>query len=106
MPAGSLLVSFKSRLSVPPYRIENMSTDVGVRFAQRGVPQQHSKWNELVPLPGGNKMAYAWDEPILEHYMTIEVCTSPLSTACKKACTSPSVWDTLLFNYLGVAAFV
>lgn len=72
-------MSFKSRLSVPPYRIENMSSDVGIRFAQRGVPQQHSKWNELAPLPGGNKMAYAWDEPILEHFMTIEVCTSPLT---------------------------
>lgn len=50
-----------------------MSSDVGIRFAQRGVPHQHSKWNELLPLPGGNKMAYAWDEPILEHFMTIQV---------------------------------
>ncbi|KAL3135445.1 hypothetical protein ABBQ32_007626 [Trebouxia sp. C0010 RCD-2024] len=71
-PSGSLLVSFKSRLSVPPYRIENMCNDVGIRFAQRGVPHQRSKWNELLPVPGGNKMAYAWDEPILDHYMTIE----------------------------------
>ena len=74
LAAGSLLVSFKSRLSVPPYRIENMCNDVGIRFAQRGVPHQRSKWNELLPVPGGNKMAYAWDEPILDHYMTIEVC--------------------------------
>lgn len=50
-----------------------MCNDVGIRFAQRGVPHQRSKWNELLPLPGGNKMAYAWDEPILDHYMTIEV---------------------------------
>ena len=56
-----------------------MSSDVGIRFAQRGVPHQHTKWNELVPLPGGNKMAYAWDEPILEHYMTIEVCTPAMA---------------------------
>lgn len=70
---GSLLVTFKSRLSVPPYRIENMSGDVVIFFAQRSVAHQRSKWNWLTPAPGGNKMAYAWDEPIHEHYMTIRV---------------------------------
>lgn len=71
--AGSLLVTFKSRLSVPPYRIENMSNDVVIFFAQRGVAHQKSKWNWLTPVPGGAKMAYAWDEPILDHVMTIRV---------------------------------
>ena len=71
--AGSLLVTFKSRLSVPPYRIENMSSDVVIFFAQRSVAHQRSKWNWLTPAPGGNKMAYAWDEPIQDHSMTIRV---------------------------------
>ena len=71
--AGSLLVTFKSRLSVPPYRIENMSADVVIFFAQRSVAHQRSKWNWLTPAPGGNKMAYAWDEPIHDHSMTIRV---------------------------------
>ena len=71
--AGSLLVTFKSRLSVPPYRIENMSSDVVIFFAQRGVAHQKSKWNWLTPASGGAKMAYAWDEPILDHVMTIRV---------------------------------
>ncbi|KAL0018632.1 hypothetical protein WJX77_009530 [Trebouxia sp. C0004] len=70
-PSGSLLVTFKSRLSVPPYRIENMSSDVVIFFAQRSVAHQRSKWNWLTPAPGGNKMAYAWDEPIQDHSMTI-----------------------------------
>ena len=103
-PTGSLLVSFKSRLSVPPYRIENMSSDVGIRFAQRGVPQPSSKWNELVPLPGGNKMAYAWDEPILDHYMTIQVCTSLLTCLslrrhCCMHCPWLSCHDRMAYQY-------
>ena len=71
--AGALLVTFKSRLSVPPYRIENMSSDVVIFFAQRSVAHHRSKWNWLTPVQGGNKMAYAWDEPIQDHYMTIRV---------------------------------
>ena len=76
MATGSLLVTFKSRLSVPPYRIENMSSDVVIFFAQRGVAHQRGKWNWLMPAPGGAKMAYAWDEPIADHVMTIRVSIS------------------------------
>ena len=32
--AGTVLVTFKSRLSLPPYRIENACSDVAIWFAQ------------------------------------------------------------------------
>ena len=32
--AGTVLITFKSRLSLPPYRIENATSDVAIWFAQ------------------------------------------------------------------------
>lgn len=102
---GSLLVTFKSRLSVPPYRIENMSSDVVIFFAQRGVAHQRAKWNWLTPAAGGNKMAYAWDEPNEDHYMTIRVCSSVMTVM-----TAPTCGETQLSIVCGAlsqpAAFI
>ena len=73
--AGSVLVTFKSRLSVPPYRIENQCEDVKIFFAQTSVAQLHERkfWNTLDPMVGGNAMPYAWDEPTQEHKLTVQV---------------------------------
>ena len=68
-----MLVTFKSRLSVPPYRIENMSNDVVIYFAQSALAGDRSKWNWLLPDAGGSAMAYAWDEHTLEHRLQIQV---------------------------------
>jgi hypothetical protein len=42
--AGTVLITFKSRLSLPPYRIENATSDVAIWFAQVRVsaPQHQS----------------------------------------------------------------
>ena len=67
------MVTFKSRLSVPPYRIENMCSDVVIFFAQAAIASTRNVWNWLTPRPGGNKMAYAWDEHSQEHRLQIRV---------------------------------
>ena len=36
--AGTVLITFKSRLSLPPYRIENATSDVAIWFAQVCIP--------------------------------------------------------------------
>ena len=99
--AGALLVTFKSRLSVPPYRIENMSSDVIIKFAQKSVRGSCYKWNTLAPAPGGHKMAYALDEPNQEACLSIIVsflcCTIPrrsfVRSYCRDTClTSRSSW--------------
>lgn len=71
--AGCVLVTFKSRLSVPPYRIENKTTDVVVYFAQSSLTGAREKWNWLTPQPGGSAMAYAWDEPTAHHRLQVQV---------------------------------
>ena len=70
---GCVLVTFKSRLSVPPYRIENKTSDVVVYFAQSTLTASREKWNWLVPRPGGSAMAYAWDEPTAFHRLQVQV---------------------------------
>ena len=72
--AGCVLVTFKSRLSVPPYRIENKTSDVVVYFAQSALKGTREKWNWLAPRPGGSAMAYAWDAPTAEHRLQVQVC--------------------------------
>ena len=71
--AGTVLITFKSPRSIPPYRIENHCDDVFVYFAQAGVAWDRAKWNWLNPRSGGACMAYAWDEPILEHRLSVQV---------------------------------
>lgn len=70
-----MLVTFKSRLSVPPYRIENKTSDVIVYFAQSSLKGTREKWNWLAPRSGGRVMAYAWDEPTAEHRLQVQVST-------------------------------
>ena len=70
---GSVMVTFKSRLSVPPYRIENMCSDVVVFFAQAPIASLRNVWNWLTPRAGGNKMAFAWDEPTQQHRLQVRV---------------------------------
>ena len=72
---GTVLITFKNPRSIPPYRIENQCDDVFVTFAQTGVARDRSKWNTLQPRQGGSYMAYAWDEPILQHRLTVQVWT-------------------------------
>ena len=67
------MVTFKSRLSVPPYRIENMCSDVVVFFAQAPIASLRNVWNWLTPRAGGNKMAFAWDEPTQQHRLQVRV---------------------------------
>ena len=69
-----MLITFKSPRSIPPYRIENNCDDVIVWFAQTAVAWDRNKWNWLRPRAAGACMAYAWDEPILQHKLTIQVC--------------------------------
>jgi hypothetical protein len=71
--AGCVLVTFKSRYSLPPYRVENLCSDVVVWYCQEALKFQQSKWNWLAPRPGGNSMAYAWDEPTLDHRLRVHV---------------------------------
>lgn len=66
-------MTFKSRLSVPPYRIENKTADVVVYFAQSALKGEREKWNWLTPRSGGSAMAYAWDEPVAEHRLQVQV---------------------------------
>ena len=68
-----MLVTFKSRLSVPPYRIENKTSEVVVYFAQSTLTASREKWNWLLPRPGGSAMAYAWDEPTAFHRLQVQV---------------------------------
>ena len=79
--AGCVLVTFKSRLSVPPYRIENKTSDVVVYFAQSTLTASREKWNWLVPKPGGSAMAYAWDEPTAFHRLQVQVWVASSSTS-------------------------
>ncbi|KAK9800258.1 hypothetical protein WJX73_008605 [Symbiochloris irregularis] len=71
-PSGTVLITFKSPRSIPPYRIENHCEDVFVYFAQSQVASDRTKWNWLQPQIGGACMAYAWDEPIYQHRLTIQ----------------------------------
>ena len=73
MLIGCVLVTFKSRMSVPPYRIENNTNDVVVYFAQSTFSNTREKWNNLVPHAGGSAMAYAWDEPTHSHRLQVQV---------------------------------
>ena len=75
LPAGCVLVTFKSRFSVPPYRIENRTSDVVVYFAQSAVRHDRGMWNWLTPEAGGSHMAYAWDEPTQEHSLQVQAST-------------------------------
>ncbi len=70
-----MLITFKNRLSVPPYRIENQCKDVVVYFAQSSLVTQRDKWNWLLPSEnqGGASMPYAWDEPNLDHALQVQV---------------------------------
>lgn len=84
--AGCVLVTFKSRMSVPPYRIENNTNDVVVYFAQSTLTASREKWNWLVPRPGGSAMAYAWDEPTNSHRLQVQVRPSSPSLVLCLAC--------------------
>ena len=66
-------MTFKSRMSVPPYRIENKTNDVVVYFAQSSLTATRDNWNWLKPRPGGSAMAYAWDEPTDHHRLQVQV---------------------------------
>ena len=78
---------------MPPYRIENKTSDVVVYFAQSTLTASREKWNWLVPRPGGSAMAYAWDEPTAFHRLQVQVqnCVSHLFLV---ACDPP--WSALL----------
>ena len=71
--SGCVLITFKSRLSVPPYRIENKTSDVMIYFAQAAVAGEKHRWNWLRPCPTGSSMAYAWDEPGQAHKLQVQV---------------------------------
>jgi hypothetical protein len=48
--AGTVLITFKSRLSLPPYRIENATSDVAIWFAQVRVLLLNTQVLSLMPL--------------------------------------------------------
>ena len=66
-------MTFKSRFSLPPYRIENHCAQVVVWFAQATLKANDKNWNKLTPRKGGNSLAYAWDEPSFEHKLLVQV---------------------------------
>ena len=43
------------------------------RPAQGALKGSNQAWNVLTPRPGGNNLAYAWDEPTLEHKLLVHV---------------------------------
>ena len=72
--AGTVLVTFKSHQSVPPYRIENQCSDVYIYFVQACLAgERPGRWNWLQPRPSGSSLAYAWDEPNEEHLLRVKV---------------------------------
>ena len=76
-PAGTVLVTFKSHQSVPPYRIENQCSDVYIYFVQACLAgERPGRWNWLQPRPNGSALAYAWDEPNEEHLLRVKVLTA------------------------------
>lgn len=70
-------MTFKSRYSLPPYRIENQCSQVVCWFAQGALKGSNERWNVLTPRQGGNSLAYAWDEPTLEHKLLVHVRLLP-----------------------------
>ena len=77
-PAGTVLVTFKSHQSVPPYRIENQCSDVYIYFVQACLAgERPGRWNWLQPRTNGNALAYAWDEPSEDHLLRVKVLASP-----------------------------
>ena len=44
-----------------------------VLCAQGALKSSNQAWNVLTPRPGGNNLAYAWDEPTLEHKLLVHV---------------------------------
>ena len=40
---------------------------------QGALKSSNQAWNVLTPRPGGNNLAYAWDEPTLEHKLLVHV---------------------------------
>ena len=98
---GCVLVTFKSRFSVPPYRIENRTTDVVVYFAQSSLKATRENWNWLSPLPGGSAMAYAWDEPTYDHRLQVQVSLTlvTFALAClltRSLVAAPDRWSEVL----------
>ncbi len=72
--AGTVLVTFKSHQSVPPYRIENQCSDVYIYFVQACLAgERPGRWNWLQPRTNGSSLAYAWDEPNEEHLLRVKV---------------------------------
>ena len=64
---------FKNLLRI----LSRRSVQVFISFAQVAVARQGSEernmWNWLNPKEGGSSMAYAWDEPNLDHKMRVQV---------------------------------
>ncbi len=86
-PAGTVLVTFKSHQSVPPYRIENQCSDVYIYFVQACLAgERPGRWNWLQPRTNGNALAYAWDEPSEDHLLRVKVLASPHHIECPFAC--------------------
>lgn len=76
---GTVLVTFKSHQSVPPYRIENQCSDVYIYFVQACLAgERPGRWNWLQPRANGNSLAYAWDEPSEEHLLRVKVRLKPI----------------------------
>lgn len=97
---GCVLITFKSPLSVPPYRIENKTSDVMIYFAQSSVAKDREKWNWLRPGPSGSSMAYAWDEPCQTHRLQVQVCSTPENVQTLNSKYTAMTW--WLFQYSSI----
>ena len=66
---------------------------VFISFAQVAVARQGSEernmWNWLNPKEGGSSMAYAWDEPNLDHKMRVQVHLVPVSPVSSAPTDAP-----------------
>jgi hypothetical protein len=59
--SGTVLITLKSRHSIPPYRIDNRCKNVSLRLRQKPSRSSDSHTWDLVP--PSSSMAFAWDQP-------------------------------------------
>ena len=69
--SGAVLITLKSRHSIPPYRIENRCKKVAIRLRQAAHEGARGSafWDEVGP---NSNMNFAWDEPQGKHNVEVQ----------------------------------
>jgi hypothetical protein len=68
--SGTVLITLKSRHSIPPYRIDNRCKNVSLRLRQK--PSRSSDGQTWDLVPPSSSMAFAWDQPQGIHEVEVE----------------------------------